>query len=185
MEKIKPAHLCYWLRRRSNDCILWAAMCVIPSRRSVSSDARLKMKPEQQQVYMQTAQLFAALSKAVRAKVGAVLVTTSGVMIPGVNGTPAGTANVCEDSHFNNRTNENDLVTKPEVIHAELNCILKAAKEGVSVIGSDVFITLSPCLSCAAMLKQSGVKKVYFREQYRDNSGVKYLEDNGVEIERI
>lgn len=139
------------------------------------------MKPEQQQIYMQTAQLFATLSKAKRAKVGAILVTNSGTILPGVNGTPAGTCNSCET----NNADCTEQVTLPEVIHAELNCILKAAKEGVSVIGSDVFVTLSPCLSCAAMLKQAGIKKVYYREQYRDESGVKYLQDNGVQIERI
>jgi dCMP deaminase len=143
------------------------------------------MKPEQQQVYMQTAYLFATLSKAVRAKVGAVLVTETGVTISGVNGTPSGTDNNCENTRWNHLTKSHELVTKQEVIHAELNCILKAAKEGVSVTNSSLFVTLSPCLSCAAMIKQAGIRKVYFREQYRDNSGVQYLRDTGVEVSKI
>jgi dCMP deaminase len=143
------------------------------------------MKLEQQQVYMQTARLFATLSKAKRAKVGAILVTETGVTISGVNGTPSGTNNICENTQLNHLTNSYELVTKEEVIHAELNCILKAAKEGVSVINSDLFVTLSPCLSCAAMIKQAGIRKVYFREQYRDNSGVQYLRDTGIEVSKI
>lgn len=145
----------------------------------------VRMNLRQKEVHMQTAYLFASLSKARRAKVGAILVTDSGVTVSGINGTPSGTDNNCENEHWNNNTKVFTLVTKPEVIHAELNCILKAAKEGVSVLGSSLFVTLSPCLSCAAMIKQAGIKKVWFREQYRDVSGVQYLQDNGVEVEQI
>jgi dCMP deaminase len=134
------------------------------------------MKPEQHDVYMQTALLHAGLSKATRAKVGAVLVTNQGVLLTGYNGTPHGWDNCCE-------TEEN--ITKPEVIHAELNCILKAAKQGVSVVDSVVYVTLSPCVSCSAMLSQAGVKKVYYRDQYREKTGVEYLQANGIIVQQI
>lgn len=134
------------------------------------------MKPEQHDVYMQTALLHAGLSKANRAKVGAVLVTNQGVLLTGYNGTPHGWNNDCEDDHN---------TTKPEVIHAELNCILKAAKQGVSVVDSVVYVTLSPCVSCSAMLAQAGVKKVYYREQYREKTGVEYLQANGILVQQI
>lgn len=128
---------------------------------------------------MRNAYSFAKLSKAIRAQVGAVLVTNNGVMLPGVNGTPSGTDNCCEN------TTELGLVTRPEVIHAELNCILKAAKEGISTINSTMFVTLSPCLPCAAMLKQTGVTKVYYSEQYRSLDGIDYLSNNQVFVQQF
>lgn len=128
-------------------------------------------------VYMGVALLHARLSKANRAKVGAVLVTAHGVTLTGFNGTPAGTDNDCEylDTSGN-------LVTKPETLHAEINCVLKAAKEGVSCVGSTIYVTLSPCVPCSAMLIQAGVKKVYYKDLYRDQTGVKYLRNNGVDV---
>ena len=140
---------------------------------------------------MQTAEAFAQLSKAQRKKVGAILVTNQGVVIPGVNGTPSGTDNTCEDTVKVYGEDEDGeyiaykLVTKPEVLHGELNCILKCAKEGVSCLDAVLYTTLSPCLPCSAMLKQAGVKKVFYQEEYRDNSGILYLQNNGVIIERI
>jgi dCMP deaminase len=130
-------------------------------------------------IYMQMAELMASQSKAIRKKVGAVLVTNNGVVLTGYNGTPSGWDNTCEHK------TEDGLVTKPETIHAELNCILKAAKQGVSVIGSSVYVTLSPCSQCAAMLAQAGVKAVYYREQYRDKSGVSLLEKHGIMTQQI
>lgn len=124
-------------------------------------------------VYMGTAFLFARKSKAKRAQVGAVLVTKSGVLLPGVNGTASGTNNTCEDALGN---------TKIEVIHAELNCLIKAAKEGVSVEGATVYVTMSPCRHCAALMIQSGIKEVVYAKQYRDASGIEYLIDNGVTV---
>lgn len=140
---------------------------------------------------MQTAYNFASLSKAVRHKVGAVLVTKQGIVIPGVNGTVAGTDNACEERVW--IPNEGPfgdcgewvLQTKPTVLHAELNCILKAAKEGVSCINATLLVTLSPCLSCSAMIAQSGIKQVYYAEQYRIPEGVEFLESCGVEVEQI
>lgn len=122
-------------------------------------------------VYMGTAFLHARKSKAVRAQVGAVIVTKTGVLIPGYNGTPSGTNNVCEDE--NNKT-------KPEVIHAELNCVLKAAREGISIAGCKVYVTHSPCLSCAALLIQAGVGEVIYNQIYRSADGVNYLANAGI-----
>jgi dCMP deaminase len=134
-------------------------------------------------VYMGTALLHAKKSKAVRAKVGAVLVTKTGIIIPGYNGTPSGTDNACED-----QVREEDgivLVTKPEVLHAELNTIMKAAREGVSVLGSTVYVTLSPCLPCSAMLLQAGISRLIYKDKYRDNSGVEYLQKYGIECRQM
>lgn len=136
--------------------------------------------------YMQMAKAIAINSKAIRKKVGACLVTKHGIVIPAYNGTPSGMDNNCEeDKGYDELTQSQILVTKPEVLHAELNCILKAAKEGVSVVDSVVYITLSPCVTCAAMMVQSGVKRVVFDQQYRDDAGIILLKTAGVAVEQL
>lgn len=127
-------------------------------------------------VYMRIADNLSSLSKAVRKKVGAVIVTSSGVIVPGVNGTPSGYSNQCEEE------TEWGLVTKDEVIHAETNCVLKAAKEGVSILDSSLYVTMSPCLKCAAMIAQSGVSRVFVGEYYRDFSGVELLQKLNIKV---
>lgn len=124
--------------------------------------------------YMEIAQNFAALSKGVRAKVGAVIVTSSGIMIPGYNGNPVGMSNQLEYEY------EGKLVTKQEVIHAELNCVLKAAKEGVSLKGSTVYVTHSPCVHCSAMLINADVGSVKFGLYYKSYDGIKLLKEKGI-----
>lgn len=131
-------------------------------------------------VYMQTALAHASLSKAVRAQVGAVLVTSHGVTLTGYNGTPRGLDNCCEELKPQAFPHEPALVTKPEVIHAELNCIMKAAREGVSCIDSTVYVTLAPCVQCSAMMVQAGVKRLVYKTPYRDMSGLLLLKEAGV-----
>ena len=133
------------------------------------------------ETYMGTALLHAKLSKARRAQVGAVLVTSHGVTLTGYNGTPTGRSNDCEV--FQTWHEGPVYVTKPEVIHAELNCIMKAAREGVSCIGATVYVTLSPCIQCSAMLVQAGVKRVVYKQQYRDDSGVELLKSCGILVQ--
>ena len=124
------------------------------------------------QFYTQLARVRALSSKCTRKKVGACIVTKEGVVLPGYNGTP---------SKWCNNDTDNEGNTLPYVIHAELNCILKAAKEGVSVSGGQLYTTLSPCVQCAAMLAQAGIKKVYYDEVYRSNEGLRLLKEHGVE----
>lgn len=136
------------------------------------------------ETYMGTALLHARLSKAIRAQVGAVLVTSQGVTLTGYNGTPKGLPNECETEEYDDwRRTHFHLVTKPEVIHAELNCILKAAREGVSCIDATMYVTLSPCVSCAAMMIQAGVKRLVYKEMYRDQSGVALLLQAKVDVQ--
>jgi dCMP deaminase len=144
---------------------------------------QLAKQSELDDVYMGTAILHSQLSKAKRAQVGAVLVTNHGVTLTGFNGTPSGLSNVCEENHWNALRGEY-LVTKPEVIHAELNCIMKAAREGVSCIGATVYVTLSPCVQCSAMLVQAGVKRVVYHQLYRDTFGIALLQEAGVEVQQ-
>ena len=133
--------------------------------------------------YMGTAILHSKLSKAIRAQVGAILVTKQGVTLTGYNGTAVGRPNGCEELKPQEFPREPAWVTKPEVIHAELNCIMKAAREGVSCVDATVYVTLAPCVQCAAMMLQAGVKRVVYLQQYRDDSGVKLLQESNVMVQ--
>ena len=137
-------------------------------------------KQETDKLYMSIAESYAGISKALRKRVGACLVTSQGVCIGGVNGTARGSDNACERV-----LDTGELETLPETIHAELNCVLRAAREGVSILGSTVYVSLSPCKPCSAMLIQAGVKRIVYKEDYRCNSGVQYLLANGVEVEQL
>jgi dCMP deaminase len=137
------------------------------------------------ETYMGTAILHSKLSKARRAQVGAILVTRQGVTLTGYNGTAVGRPNDCETVVKTSLPYlfEDMLVTKQEVIHAELNCIMKAAREGVSCVDATVYVTLAPCVQCAAMMLQAGVKRVVYLQQYRDDSGVKLLQESNVVVQ--
>lgn len=135
--------------------------------------------------YMRFALDLAKESKAERKKVGAVLVTNNGVLLPGINGTPSGWDNTCEDSYGYDLQGIETTVTKQEVIHAELNCILKAAKEGVSVVESTLYVTLSPCVPCAAMIAQAGIKRVFYYEDYRCKKGIDILRYNAILVHKL
>jgi len=124
--------------------------------------------------YIGIANLHATLSKATNLKVGCCFITKNGVIVGGVNGLPTLLGNECEE----------DGVTKPETIHAELNAILKAAKEGISLIGSTLYVTHSPCRACASMLIQVGVKNVVYGEEFRDTIGISVLKNAGVDIRK-
>jgi dCMP deaminase len=128
-------------------------------------------------VYMGVALLHAQLSKAKRKQVGACLVTESGVIVPGYNGTVKGTDNSCEIL-----LESGELQTKDSTLHAELNAILKCSLEGISTKNSTLYVTLSPCLRCSSMLAQAGIKRVVYGERYRDNSGVDFLLDCGIDV---
>jgi dCMP deaminase len=124
---------------------------------------------------------YSKLSKAKRKQVGACLVTEHGVVLGGVNGQPVGGSNCCEYISGVN----SELVTKDSTIHAELNCVLKAAKEGVSCFGATIYTTLSPCVPCSAMLINAGIKRLVYGELYRDKTGVESLVNSGVQVEKM
>jgi dCMP deaminase len=77
------------------------------------------------------------------------------------------------------------LKTKPEVLHAESNAIAKLAKSNDSGNGADIFITHAPCIECAKLIYQSGISRVYYGENYRDDAGIEFLKKSGVEIEKL
>ena len=134
-------------------------------------------------VYMSCAENIATLSHAVRKKVGCILVTPENLQIGAYNGQPSGWSNGCEDVHETEIFEY--LVTKPTVIHAELNAILHAARQGVSVKGATLYTTLSCCTACSAMIAQAGVTRVVFKQDYRDMSGVQLLKQHGIIVEQL
>ena len=145
------------------------------------------MKQRFVDAYMDVAKRFSQLSYAVRLKVGAVIVKDDRIIAYGYNGTPSGWDNNCEDEVIVEMDEKfiKTLITKPEVLHAETNAIAKLAKSNESGLGSIMFVTHTPCLECAKLVYQSGINTVYYRNTYRDESGIQFLEKAGVKIEKI
>lgn len=134
------------------------------------------MKPKFIDYYMKIAEVTAGLSYAKRLNVGAVIVKENQILATGYNGMPSGWENVCEHEV------EGQLVTKPEVLHAETNAIAKVAQSTESSQGSTLFCTHAPCIECAKLIYQSGIKTVYYKDQYRSDAGLKFLELSGVNV---
>lgn len=171
------------------------------------------MKEKFKQVYMKTAEIFAELSHARRLHVGAIVVKDDRIISIGYNGMPAGWDNNCEDREYMSRDaggwlnpdeiyerwpfEEEDidpdlgyvrryaLKTRPEVLHAETNAISKLAKSTESGNGASMFITHSPCLDCAKLIYQSGINSVFYRNSYRSEDGIRFLEKSGVVVEKL
>lgn len=123
----------------------------------------------------------AQLSYARRLQVGAVIVKDDCVISYGYNGMPAGWDNTCEYG-IDDAKEYDTGKTKPEVIHAESNAIAKLAKSSNSGNQADIFITHSPCMECAKLIYQSGIKRVWYGINYRDESGIDFLRKSGVEV---
>jgi len=132
--------------------------------------------------YMDVAKRFAQLSYAKRLKVGAVIVKDDRIIAYGYNGTPAGWDNECETCTHIDDVGNPTLVTKPEVLHAESNAIAKLARSPESGEGSILFITHSPCIECAKLIYQSGIKTVYYGESYRNSDGIDFLQASKVGV---
>lgn len=128
------------------------------------------------QAHMWAAEVYASLSSAKRLKVGAVVVKDNRIISIGYNGTPSGWDNCCEDE---------DGKTKPEVIHAEANAITKLASSNESGKDAEMFITHAPCMECSKLIYGAGIRSVYYRNQYRDDSGIAFLRSCGVSIESL
>lgn len=129
--------------------------------------------------HLQAAKAYASLSHAERLKVGAVLIKDNRVIAIGINGTPTGGSNICEEIV------NGELVTKPEVIHAESNVICFAAKNGISTKDTTLIVTHSPCYNCSKTLIQAGVKEILYETEYRDTSGIDLLKVHNVKCGSI
>lgn len=119
------------------------------------------------------ARIWAENSYCERRKVGALVVKDKTIISDGYNGTPSGFENKCEDS--NN-------VTRPYVLHAEANAITKLARSSNNSDGSTLYVTASPCIECAKLIIQAGIKKVVYAEKYRLTDGIDLLRQAGVEV---
>ena len=143
------------------------------------------MKEKFIKAYMDTAKRFAELSYARRLHVGAIVVKNDRIISIGYNGMPAGWDNDCEDQIYEDDGFHITLKTKPEVLHAERNALDKLARGSEGGDGADMFITHSPCLECAKSILGAGIKRVWFGEQYRDDSGLTFLKKSGIIVEQV
>lgn len=171
------------------------------------------MKDRLKQAYMDVAYRFAELSHARRLHVGAIVVKDDRIISIGYNGMPAGWDNNCEDREYMDRgaggwlspdeieerwpfveeehgpyyeyTRRYRLKTKPEVLHAESNAIAKLAKSNDSGDGADLFVTHSPCIDCAKLIYQSGISRVFYSENYRNDAGIEFLKKSKITVEKI
>jgi dCMP deaminase len=170
------------------------------------------MKQKFIQLYNDFASRVAKMSHAQRLQVGAVIVKDDRVVSMGYNGMPAGWENNCEDREYMDRgaggwlnpdeieeqwpftewsdtdqgfTKRYRLKTKPEVLHAETNAIAKLARSTESGVGADLFVTHSPCLDCAKLIYQSGINRVYYGKDYRDDAGIRFLKQSGVQVTKV
>ncbi len=124
--------------------------------------------------YIRMARIWAENSYCKRRQVGALLVKDKTIISDGYNGTPSGFPNVCED--------DNDT-TFPYVLHAEANAIAKVAQSNNSSDGATLYVTASPCIECAKLIIQAGIKRVVYSEKYRLTDGIDLLERAGVKVE--
>ena len=126
--------------------------------------------------YMSMASIWAQNSYCKRRQVGTLLVKDRMIISDGYNGTPSGFENICEDENG---------VTKPYVLHAEANAISKIAKSGNSSDGATLYVTASPCMECAKLIIQAGIRRVVYRDEYRITDGIELLRRAGIEVEQV
>jgi dCMP deaminase len=126
--------------------------------------------------YIRMANIWAENSYCQRRQVGALIVKDKMIISDGYNGTPSGFENICEDE-----TNH----TKPYVLHAEANAITKIARSNNSSEGATMYVTASPCIECAKLIIQAGIKRVVYGEKYRLTDGIDLLERAGVKVEYL
>ena len=153
---------------------------------------------------MQAASVYAQLSTAQRLQVGCVIVKDNTIIGIGYNGMPSGWNNNCEEVHFvlKDECYKSDefmlhncyretahgwtkLKSKPEVLHAETNAIAKVSRSTNSSEGASIFITHAPCLDCAKIIYQAGIKEVYYQHTYRDIRGIEFLKKCNIDVQQV
>ena len=140
----------------------------------VNDEERLRLKQTQlDKRYLRMAEIWAENSYCTRRKVGCLVVKEKRIISDGYNGTPSGFENICEDE-----TNH----TKPYVLHAEANAITKIARSNNSSEGATMYVTASPCIECAKLIIQAGIKRVIYSEKYRLEDGIELLKRANIEV---
>jgi dCMP deaminase len=149
------------------------------------------MKPKHIKAHMKTAENYASLSTARRLQVGAIVVKDDRIISIGYNGMPAGWDNNCEEEVVVAvvdgvpQREIKELKTRPEVLHAEANAIAKVARSAESAEGSVMFVTHAPCIECAKLIYQSGIKQVFWRHNYRSEDGLNFLRQAGITLNKV
>jgi len=134
--------------------------------------------------HLEVAKTYSKLSSARRMKVGAVIVKDNRIISIGYNGMPSGWDNNCEDEIKSGNTGYGKkLKTKKEVLHAESNAITKVAKSTESAEGAVLYTTCAPCIDCAKLIHQAGIKRVVYGHEYKSNEGLTFLEECGIVLE--
>ncbi|MBP5380717.1 MAG: dCMP deaminase family protein [Bacteroidaceae bacterium] len=126
--------------------------------------------------YLRMASIWAENSYCTRRKVGALIVKDKMIISDGYNGTPSGFENVCED--------ENNI-TKPYVLHAEANAITKIARSGNNSDGATLYVTDAPCIECAKLIIQAGIRRVIYSRAYRLTEGIELLQRANIEVKLV
>lgn len=142
----------------------------------INSSMEDKKLNKYDKAYLRIAKEWSQLSYCKRKQVGAIIVKDRMIISDGYNGTPSGFENCCEDE---------EGLTRWDVLHAEANAILKVARSTQSCEGATLYITLSPCKECSKLIHQSGIKRVVYHNGYRDDSGLQFLTKAGIEVEQI
>ena len=162
------------------------------------------MKKKYIEAHMQAAEVYANLSTAKKLQVGCVIVKDNTIIGIGYNGMPSGWDNNCEHTQYvgNNEQIESPdvmkklgfigtengwyrLVTKPEVLHAETNAIAKVSRSTNSSEGASLFVTHAPCLNCAKIIHQAGIKEVFYRNSYRNDDGIIFLQRCVINVQKV
>lgn len=135
------------------------------------------MKSKFINLYMDIAERISQMSYATRLQVGSVIVKDNTILSYGWNGMPTGWDNSCEYS-----LEDGSSKTRPEVLHSEMNALMKVAQSTESSSGTVMFCTHAPCMDCAKAIYQAGISTLYYREEYRSTQGIKFLEKSGVNV---
>jgi dCMP deaminase len=142
----------------------------------INSKMEEKKLNKYDKAYLRIAKEWSQLSYCKRKQVGAIIVKDRMIISDGYNGTPSGFENCCEDE---------EGLTRWDVLHAEANAILKVARSTQSCEGATLYITLSPCKECSKLIHQSGIKRVVYHNGYRDDSGLQFLIKAGIDVQQI
>lgn len=145
---------------------------------------------ELDKAYLDIAVRWSLMSKAIRRKVGCIIVKDQQIISDGFNGTPAGFDNICEEPAIS-KINESvydidplDLKTKAEVLHAESNALMKLARSTNSSVGATMYLTCAPCFDCAKLIIQSGISRLVYLDNYTTSNGLLLLERAGIVVEQ-
>ena len=143
------------------------------------------MKEKYVKAHMAVAKTYANLSSAKRLQVGCIVVKDNRIISIGYNGMPTGWDNCCEDIIDREKNGTPILKSKPEVLHAETNAIAKLASTNESGKDASLFVTHQPCLDCAKIIYQSGIKEVYYCHEYRDSAGIEFLNKCNIQVKQV